>query len=156
MPPAPADVTADTPAAVPPDSWFRRFAEQASVVLGRPSAFLSALALVLGWAVVGPLFNFSEPWQIFINTTTTIITFLMVFLLQNTQARDSRAIHLKLNELLRAVADARNDLLIVERMPDARLDELRDEFAELADAPVAPCDEPPLLGGRRATDRRAG
>ena len=114
------------------DSWFRRFAERAAEALGRPSAFLTALGLVVLWAVAGPVFHYSEEWQIVINTGTTIITFLMVFLLQNTQARDSRAIHLKLNELLRAVADARNDLVAVENLPDARLDQLKHEYAALA------------------------
>ncbi|MES3036117.1 MAG: low affinity iron permease family protein [Gemmatimonadota bacterium] len=115
------------------DGWFRRFAERAAVVLGRPAAFLIALALVLVWAVSGPAFGFSEEWQILINTGTTIITFLMVFLLQSTQMRDSRAIHLKLNELLRAVSDARDAMVAVEKLPDDALEELRGEFETLAE-----------------------
>ena len=123
------------------DNWFRRFAERAAEALGRPLAFLTALGLVIVWALAGPVFHYSEEWQIVINTGTTIITFLMVFLLQNTQARDSRAIHLKLNELLRAVADARNDLVAVENLPDARLDQLKHEYAVLAEECTTPTDE---------------
>jgi low affinity Fe/Cu permease len=94
--------------------------------------------LVLLWGAAGPFFHYSEEWQIVINTSTTIITFLMVFLLQNTQSRDSRAIHLKLNELLRAVSEARNAMVAVENLPDAEIDALRDEFVTLADEPHAP------------------
>lgn len=135
---APADPgTAPASAGDRMSAWFRRFAEQAAAILARPSAFLAALAMVLVWAAAGPFFHYSEPWQIVINTGTTIITFLMVFLLQNTQARDTRAIHLKLNELLRAVSDARTDMVVVERLPDEKLEELANEFSELADHPGA-------------------
>lgn len=115
--------------------WFRGFAERTATALGKPAAFLIALGAVLLWAASGPYFRFSETWQMVINTGTTIITFLMVFLLQNTQARDSRAIHLKLNELLRAVSDARNDLVAVETLSDARLEQLKNEYAALAVEP---------------------
>ena len=118
------------------DGWFRGFAERTGALLGRPPAFLCALGLIVVWAAAGPSFSYSEEWQIVINTSTTIVTFLMVFLLQNTQARDSRAIHIKLNELLRAVADARNDLVNVEALPDARIEELRSEFASLNAEPA--------------------
>ncbi len=90
--------------------------------------------MVVIWALSGPYFRYSQAWQIVVNTGTTIITFLMVFLLQNTQARDSTALHLKLNELLRAIAEARTELVSLEKMPDAELEGLRDEFARLADA----------------------
>jgi low affinity Fe/Cu permease len=120
---------------LPKDGWFRNFAERAASALATPHAFLGALGLVLVWAAAGPFVRYSESWQIIINTGTTIITFLMVFLLQKTQARDSRTIHLKLNELLRAVSDARNAMVAVERLPDARLDELRGEFETIADEP---------------------
>ncbi len=115
----------------PGGEWFRRFAERASAVLGSPWAFLMALGAVAAWAATGPRFRFSETWQIVINTGTTIITFLMVFLIQNTQNRDSRAMHLKLDELLRAGAAARNSLVQVEQRPDDELKELTDEFTEL-------------------------
>ena len=116
------------------DSWFRRFAEQTATALGRPAAFLAALGLVLLWGIAGPYYHYSEPWQIVINTGTTIITFLMVFLLQNTQMRDSTAIHLKLNELLRAVTEARTGFVSLEKLSDAQLASLRDEFHQLAEA----------------------
>ncbi len=115
------------------DGWFRGFAEKTATALGKPPAFLIAFGMVVAWAAAGPMFHFSEAWQIVINTSTTIITFLMVFLLQNTQMRDSRAIHLKLNELLRAVAEARTSMVGVEELPDARIDELKGEFRLLAD-----------------------
>ena len=114
-------------------TWFRHFAENAATALGKPASFLTALALVLAWGVAGPFYHYSEQWQIVINTGTTIITFLMVFLLQSTQMRDSTAIHLKLNELLRAVGDARNDLVALEKMPDAQLQVLREEFTRISD-----------------------
>jgi low affinity Fe/Cu permease len=128
----------DTQAARPPnsvhrDSWFRRFAEKAAVALGRPAAFLTAFATVLAWAIAGPFYDFSEAWQIVINTSTTIITFLMVFLLQNTQMRDSTAIHLKLDELLRALGDARTSFAKLEKLPDAELEKLREEFTRLSE-----------------------
>ena len=104
-----------------------------AVVLGKPASFLSALGFVLAWAISGPFFHYSETWQIVVNTATTIVTFLMVFLLQNTQSRDSMAIHLKLNELLRAVSEARTELVTIERDSDERLHELHNEFAVLAD-----------------------
>jgi low affinity Fe/Cu permease len=91
---------------------------------------LAALVIVV-WAVSGPFFGFSDTWQLVINTGTTIITFLMVFLIQNTQNRDSRAIHLKLDELISAVEQARNSMLIVEDLPDEKIEELKREFSNL-------------------------
>ncbi len=130
-----AILTAGHPAhaAVGPGERFRKFAEHASRRLGSPWAFLLALTTVMAWAATGPRFHFSETWQIVINTGTTIITFLMVFLIQNTQNRDSRAMHLKLDELLRAVTEARTSLVNLEQLPDAELQELESEFAELHD-----------------------
>jgi low affinity Fe/Cu permease len=116
-----------------PEDWFRGFAERTASALGRPAAFLVAFGMVLAWGAAGPAFHYSEAWQIVINTSTTIITFLMVFLLQNTQMRDSRAIHLKLNELLRAVSEARTAMVGVEELSDARINELKVEFRSLAE-----------------------
>ncbi|GAB4212055.1 MAG: hypothetical protein OHK0022_47390 [Roseiflexaceae bacterium] len=90
---------------------FRKFANKTSDIVGSPWAFIAAVALIIGWAASGPLFGFSDTWQLVINTGTTIITFLMVFLIQNTQNRDARAIHLKLDELIRSVKGARNSTL---------------------------------------------
>lgn len=115
-------------------SRFRRFSEHTAAILGKPPAFLSALSLVVLWACAGPFYHFSQSWQIVINTGTTIITFLMVFLLQSTQMRDSTAIHLKLDELLRSVSDARNNLVSLETLPDDQLQSLHDEFTKIADA----------------------
>lgn len=114
------------------ENWFRRFAESTATLLGKPAGFLAAFLLVVLWAIAGPFYHYSQSWQMVINTGTTIITFLMVFLLQNTQMRDSTAIHLKLNELLRAVTDARTELVALEKMPDAHLELLREEFTQLA------------------------
>ena len=101
---------------------FRRFALQTSQAMGSPWAFATALFVVLGWLVTGPVFRWSDTWQLIINTATTIVTFLMVFLIQATQNRDAKAIQLKLDELLRAVHGAREDL---EDLEDATEDEVR-------------------------------
>jgi low affinity Fe/Cu permease len=103
---------------------FGRFAARCSHYLGSRWAFISAIGVILIWAVTGPIFHFSDTWQLVINTGTTIVTFLMVFLIQNTQNRDARAIHLKLNELIHAVDKAKNRMIDVENLPDLELDEL--------------------------------
>lgn len=110
---------------------FRKFAQETSKIVGSPWAFGIACCTVLLWAVSGPLFNFSDSWQLVINTGTTILTFLMVFLIQNTQNRDAHAIHLKLDELIKAQAEARDALIDVEDLTDEQLDELQKEFVEL-------------------------
>jgi low affinity Fe/Cu permease len=107
---------------------FRQFAHKVSVLAGSPITFMVAVALILVWAVTGPYFGFSDTWQLVINTTTTILTFLMVFLIQNTQNRDARAIHLKLDELIRGIKQARNSLVDLEDMSDEDLDKLQEEF----------------------------
>jgi low affinity Fe/Cu permease len=108
---------------------FRRFAEDTATLVGCFWAFLLAAGVILLWAVSGPLFGFSDTWQLVINTGTTIVTVLMVFLIQNTQNRDSRAVHLKLDELLKGVAGARTDLVDLEHMSDDELNALQQEFA---------------------------
>ena len=107
---------------------FRRFAVWTANAVGHKWAFLIAIALILVWAATGPIFHFSDTWQLIINTGTTIVTFLMVFLIQNTQNRDAKAIHLKLDELLRAVKGARNRLVNLEEWSDKELKALHDEF----------------------------
>jgi low affinity Fe/Cu permease len=107
---------------------FRQFAQKVSVLAGSPMTFILAVALIFLWAVTGPYFGYSDTWQLVINTTTTILTFLMVFLIQNTQNRDARAIHLKLDELIRGVKQARNSLVDLEDMSDEDLDKLQEEF----------------------------
>jgi low affinity Fe/Cu permease len=111
--------------------FFRKFAHVTSAAVGSAWAFLLALGVVLVWAVTGPLFGFSDTWQLVINTGTTIVTFLMVFLIQNTQNRDAKAIHLKLDELIRAVQGARNQLVDVEELSDEELEKLQQEFHTL-------------------------
>ena len=96
--------------------------------------FTLAVLVVIGWAVMGPYYQYSDTWQLVINTGTTIVTFLMVFLIQNTQNRDSRAIHLKLDELIRAVKGARNKLVNLEEMSDAELDQLQEQFQKVCGA----------------------
>ena len=107
---------------------FRHFSNRASNAVGSPWAFLLAVAVIVVWLVTGPLFGFSDTWQLVINTGTTIVTFLMVFLIQNTQNRDAIATHLKLDELIRSVETARNSLVDLEDLSDAELQTLREEF----------------------------
>jgi low affinity Fe/Cu permease len=103
----------------------------ASRWLGSPVAFMLAVVAIVVWAATGPMFGYSDTWQLVINTATTVVTFLMVFLIQNTQNRDARAIHLKLDELIRGLQGARNHLVDLESMTDAELDELQREFQRL-------------------------
>jgi low affinity Fe/Cu permease len=110
---------------------FRKFAQRIAILVGSPWAFVAAAALIIAWMITGPLFNFSDTWQLVVNTATTIVTFLMVFLIQNTQNRDARAIHLKLDELVRATQNARNSLVDLEDLPDHELERLSREFHEL-------------------------
>jgi low affinity Fe/Cu permease len=113
-------------------SWFTRFAKQSSHLAGKPASFLLATAVVVLWMLTGPLFGFSDTWQLVINTGTTIVTFLMVFLIQNTQNRDTEAIQVKLDELLRATRGAHVALLDLEELEDRELERIRDEYRELA------------------------
>lgn len=110
---------------------FRRISHTTAVAMGSPWAFLTAVAVIVAWAVTGPLFHYSDTWQLVMNTTSSIVTFLMVFLIQNTQNRDGLAMQLKLDELLRAVAHARTGMVDIEDLSDAELDVLRKEFERL-------------------------
>jgi low affinity Fe/Cu permease len=110
------------------NDWFGQFAAKASGWLGSRWAFAGAGAIVLGWALLGPVFHFSNTWQLVINTGTTIVTFLMVFLIQNTQNRDARAINLKLNELIRSIDKARDQMIDIENLSDLELDELQTKY----------------------------
>ena len=116
------------------DSLFDRFAKRASRTTGHPATFAAAVLIILVWAISGPLFGFSNTWQLVINTGTTIITFLMVFLIQNTQTRDGIAIQLKLDELIRAIEGAHNAFLDLEELSEEDLARLRAHFGALARA----------------------
>src|SRR5207249_4947691 len=113
-------------------SHFSRFARWAALLLGNPVAFMVAVVIIVIWAMTGPLFHFSDTWQLIINTSTTIVTFLMVFLIQNTQNRDSEAIQLKLDELIRAVEGAYNGLLAIEELTDDDLNRMRALYGIMA------------------------
>jgi low affinity Fe/Cu permease len=115
-----------------PASPFSRFATWTARTTGHPIVFLSAVLIILGWGVTGPIFGFSDTWQLVINTGTTIVTFLMVFLIQNTQNRDSAAVQLKLDELIRAVTGAHNALLDLEELAEQDIDRLRAQYQALA------------------------
>lgn len=115
-------------------SWFTQFARTAAKVTGEPITFILAVSVILVWAVTGPFFGFSDTWQLVINTGTTIITFLMVFLIQNTQNRDTEALQIKLDEIIRSIKGARNEVLDLEEMDEKELDQIRNEYLELADA----------------------
>ncbi len=110
---------------------FRCFAQRASVLLGSAWAFCGAVLVIVLWLVTGPTFHFSDTWQLIINTATTVVTFLMVFLIQNTQNRDAKAMHLKLDELIRAVKGARNQLVDLEELSDDDLKKLEEQFRRL-------------------------
>ena len=110
---------------------FGKFAARSSHYLGSRWAFVAAIGVIIAWALTGPLFNYSDTWQLVINTGTTIVTFLMVFLIQNTQNRDARAIHLKLNELIHAIDKAKNKMIDVESLSDLELDELGKTYGKI-------------------------
>jgi low affinity Fe/Cu permease len=119
------------------NEMFRRFAQGTASIVGSSWWFLSAAVVVLVWALLGPLYGFSDTWQLVINTVSSVITFLMVFLIQNTQNRDSKAIQLKLNELLRGVEGARTGLVNLESLSDVDLQRLQMEFERLGRARAA-------------------
>src|SRR5271169_1364831 len=120
-----------TTAIVTHSDRFGKFAARSSHYLGSRWAFLAAIGVIVAWGITGPLFHYSDTWQLVINTGTTIVTFLMVFLIQNTQNRDARAIHLKLNELIHAVDKAKNQMIDVENLSDLELDELTKTYEKI-------------------------
>ena len=128
-----SDVPAGKPTAPRGISRFTLFARKISHLAGRPLTFFLASLVIVVWAALGPIFGFSDTWQLVINTSTTIITFLMVFLIQNTQNRDSEAMHLKLDELIRAVTEADNKMLDLEDLEDDALAEIHARYCAMAD-----------------------
>lgn len=122
--------------------FFRKFSSKVSNAVGSPYAFFISIGIVIIWWTTGPIFGYSDTWQLVINTGTTIVTFLMVFLIQNTQNRDSRAIHLKLDELIRSMRSARNKLVNIEDLPDEVLESIHTEFKKLNEKVHTPTAKP--------------
>lgn len=110
---------------------FHRIALRVSIIIGSPTTFVAALFLVIFWALSGPMFGFSDTWQLVINTSTTILTFLTVILIQNTQNRDSKALHLKIDELIRSSRSARDEFIRLESLPDEELEQLDIDFQKI-------------------------
>jgi low affinity Fe/Cu permease len=114
-------------------SPFSRFAKWTARATGHPAAFIIAASIIIVWGVTGPIFKFSDTWQLVINTGTTIITFLMVFLIQSTQNRDAEAVQVKLDEIIRAIGNAKNEVLDLEELEEKDLDEIRKTYTEMAE-----------------------
>jgi len=110
---------------------FQVFAATASRLVGTKWAFAAAIALIVGWAVAGPYFHYSDTWQLVVNTATTVVTFLIVFLIQNTQNRDAKAIHLKLDEIIRSIHVAHNEMIDIEKLSDEELERLSSEYEQI-------------------------
>src|SRR5438105_3048632 len=113
--------------------WFSRFASRIARLVGHPYMFLIAVILLIVWGASGPFFHYSDTWQLIINTSTTIVTFLVVFLIQNTQNRDAKALHLKLDELIRSHVPAHNDMIDIENLSDEELDQLERRYAAICE-----------------------
>ncbi len=111
--------------------WFARIAQSASVAAGHPVTFITAVAILVVWIVLGPWFHFSDTWQLTVNTLSSVVTFLMVFVLQNSQNRDTKAIHLKLDEVIRALNAAQNEMIDIEKLTDPELEALADRYARI-------------------------
>ena len=114
-------------------SWFTRVAKATSRLSGRPITFILAVSIVIVWLLTGPIFHYSDTWQLVINTGTTVVTFLMVFLIQSTQNRDAEAVQIKLDELLRVTVGAHNALLDLEELEEHELEQIRSSYERLAD-----------------------
>lgn len=129
--PDPVETVPTTRTTVTRSDRFGRFAHRCSQYLGSRWSFVAAIGVILAWGATGPFFHFSDTWQLIINTGTTIVTFLMVFLIQNTQNRDAKAIHLKLNELIHAVDKAKNRMIDIENLSELELDELAGTYEKI-------------------------
>lgn len=133
-------------------TWFSQFARSAAMAAGRPSAFAVAVAVLVVWAVSGPIFGFSDTWQLVINTGTTIVTFLMVFIIQNSQNRDTKIVQLKLDALIHAMSGVEDKLIELENMSDEDLEALHSSFQQLANGAKTEIDE--RAGRKKPTRRR--
>jgi low affinity Fe/Cu permease len=129
--------------------FFNHCARKSALALGSPLAFLCALVIVLVWIITGPFFDYSDTWQLVINTGTTVITFLMVFLIQNTQNRDAKAIHLKLDELIHTAKGARNSMIDLENCTDEELERLQHQFERLRMTASAVSEQAEAIAARR-------
>ena len=152
-----------TRAGRPNQSPFTRFAQWVSVAAGRPATFVGAAALILVWGLTGPFAGFGDTWQLIINTSTTIITFLMVFVIQNSQNRDTAALHIKIDELIARTEGTRRVLLDLEELDDTALEKIRAEYEELArreredgEDDKGDKTEPDTSGGRRGARKTTG
>jgi low affinity Fe/Cu permease len=137
------------------NEFFRKFATVTSNIVGSAWSFLIAVVVIVVWAVTGPMYGYSDTWQLIINTGTTIVTFLMVFLIQNTQNRDALAIHLKLDELIRAVKGARTSLVNLENLSDEELEQLQKQFSALRERHAGSDEEPIVETAARAVEEEA-
>ena len=133
---------------------FRHFAHRSAKVLGSAWAFIGAIFIIAVWGLTGPAFHFSDTWQLIINTGTTIVTFLMVFLIQNTQNRDAKAMHLKLDELIRAIRGARNRLVDLEKLSDEELKKLEEQFTRVRNKAAERGPEPEVELEREEVEER--
>jgi low affinity Fe/Cu permease len=134
------------------NEFFRKFAHKTSEAVGSSWSFLLALLIIIVWAAVGPMFHFSDTWQLVINTGTTIVTFLIVFLIQNTQNRDAKGIHLKLDELIKATAGARDSVIDLDVLSDEQLKHLEEEYKRLCQAQKGESEK--IIGkGRKTVER---
>ncbi len=136
--------------------WFVRFAQWVSHITGRPITFAVALGIIVVWGLLGPFFGYSDTWQLVINTATTIITFLMVFVIQNTQNRDTASIHIKVDELIRVTKNARNVLLDLEELDDTTLEKLRGDYEKLARRAKSQTRTPPRAQAVPAKPKGSG
>jgi low affinity Fe/Cu permease len=123
------------------NDWFGKIAARTSSWVGSPQTFVVAIALVVVWAAVGPRYHYSDTWQLIINTGTTVVTFLIVFLIQNTQNRDARALHLKLDEVIRSIQSAHNDMIDIEKLSDGELAKLAKQYERFREEYEARRDE---------------
>ncbi|MGH8163149.1 MAG: low affinity iron permease family protein [Rhodanobacteraceae bacterium] len=131
-------------------SWYCWFSKFVSHLTGKPFTFIAAVVLIVGWGVTGPLFHYSDTWQLIINTSTTIITFLMVFIIQSTQNRDTAALQIKIDELIRTNKEAKDILLDLEEIEEKDLEQIRQEYLKIAQAARAASDrsEKELVGAQ--------
>jgi low affinity Fe/Cu permease len=132
------------------NEFFRKFASRTAAFVGSSWTFMLAVLMILIWALTGPMFHFSDTWQLVINTSTTIITFLMVFLIQNTQNRDAKGLHLKMDELIKATKGARNKMIDLDSLTDEQLKDLEEDYKRICKSPERPVQKRANAAAARA------